>query len=138
MTLSDDLSYLLYRSRAILPEDDMSNLDILRVAMLFNAANSITGFLCRDEGFFAQVLEGPRQVIEDLLARIRTDPRHENVELLETGPIEKRQFPQWSMGYAQATILPQTTIGKMKPEELRDLLKTASLAQGKRVIYNMV
>ncbi|MDQ2093208.1 BLUF domain-containing protein [Rhodalgimonas zhirmunskyi] len=137
MTLDQDLSYLLYRSRALFSEDDLSNLEILRSAILFNACNSITGFLCRDANFFVQILEGPTHTITALLEKIRTDPRHEDLELLETAPIKARDYPQWSMGYAQATVMPETTFDKMEPAALRDLIKTASISQGRKVIYNL-
>jgi hypothetical protein len=48
--------------------------------------------------YFAQVLEGPAEEVDRVLARIERDPRHHDVRLLRTSTIVTRDFPRWVMG----------------------------------------
>jgi hypothetical protein len=43
------------------------------------------------------VLEGERVDVACVYARIKRDPRHKDLALIVTGPIDARQFPEWSM-----------------------------------------
>lgn len=72
---------------------------ILEVARRKNLANGVTGALLHNAGSFAQVLEGPRDVIEETFERIQCDDRHGEVMLLHAGPIRQRSFPEWSMAF---------------------------------------
>jgi hypothetical protein len=76
--------------------------EILRKSRVNNASNGITGGLLFSEGCFAQVLEGPLQLIEDTFERIQCDDRHNEVTVVGFGPIETRDFPDWSMAFAGA------------------------------------
>jgi len=73
--------------------------DILLTSRRNNAEAEITGALLATDDRFAQVLEGERRAMEATLERISHDPRHQDVVLLLTEPIESRQFPHWSMAY---------------------------------------
>ena len=93
------LTQLLYCSKAvaeITPEDTESILDKSRIN---NAANHITGFLCNNEQYFIQLLEGNYRELNDTYNRIVADPRHEKITLLIYQSVEQRLFPNWSMGY---------------------------------------
>ena len=46
---------------------------------------------------FVQTLEGDEPAVEALLERIRVDPRHDRVEVLDTGLVHRRVFARWSM-----------------------------------------
>ncbi|MCB1357669.1 MAG: BLUF domain-containing protein [Maritimibacter sp.] len=92
---------LLYRSTAVHPFPHPSDLDILREAWESNRANGITGFLVRTRNHFVQFVEGPREAVHALQDRIIADPRHIGFEVLAEGPADLRQFPDWSMGYAE-------------------------------------
>jgi Sensors of blue-light using FAD len=65
----------------------------------FNSENGITGLLLFDEGHFMQLLEGKKKMIENLMARIKKDSRHREVEILEEGTASDRQFSDWSMAF---------------------------------------
>lgn len=75
--------------------------DIIKTARSFNAVHGVTGILVFDGHRFIQQLEGPSQVLTDLIVRIARDPRHVNFTLLHqcafTGD---RRFRNWSMAYA--------------------------------------
>ncbi len=46
-----------------------------------------------------QLIEGSREKIESLMARIERDDRHHDVRVLEEGPESRRQFSEWSMAF---------------------------------------
>lgn len=72
---------------------------ILATARRNNARNGLTGALIYQDGRFAQMLEGPPEALEELLARIARDPRHTDMEMLYTAEAESRVFAAWNMAY---------------------------------------
>ena len=69
-------------------------------ARLANAELDITGLLIFDGQRFCQQLEGPHNAVLKLIERIRTDPRHINVEVLHHGPLTVRRFQQFSLAFS--------------------------------------
>ena len=58
----------------------------------------VTGVLMTGGGIFFQILEGPREAVDQLWSAIEADPRHEDVVLLATQEnIPSRIFPDWAM-----------------------------------------
>jgi hypothetical protein len=93
---------LIYRSHSLLPSADKAEhttglTDILRVARTKNAALGVTGALMLYDDWFAQVLEGPKDVVEGLFVHIRKDDRHEAVHLDQADTASKRLFEKWAM-----------------------------------------
>ncbi len=80
---------------------------LLRSARQFNASQDVTGVLLHHNGGFLQFLEGPRQGIERVYARIRTCRLHTDLFELLDGPAEERLFPEWQMG---STGVPESTM----------------------------
>lgn len=70
---------------------------IIEVAIPVNAKNQISGILFFDQGYFGQIIEGPKAAVDETWNRIKDDKRHTNVELLGIQDIQQRQFPKWSM-----------------------------------------
>lgn len=65
-----------------------------------NPSLGITGALVFDGERFCQFLEGPRDKVEALAARIQADPRHGQFRVLHSGPDPHlRCFPIWASGY---------------------------------------
>jgi hypothetical protein len=64
-----------------------------------NARLGITGMLLYKDGNFMQVLEGPDDVVRQLVKTIYADDRHHGVIQLLEWQIEQRQFPDWTMGF---------------------------------------
>jgi hypothetical protein len=63
-----------------------------------NARFGITGVLLTSGRLFFQIVEGPDDAIDGLLARIRRDDRHRDVFVLgEELGVRERDFPDWSM-----------------------------------------
>jgi hypothetical protein len=93
------LFHLIYVSTAR-EELSVAELDrILESAAKYNAISGITGVLLYAGGTFMQVLEGGEAEIDETFARIREDPRHSSLIVIERAPIAERSFPQWSMGF---------------------------------------
>lgn len=94
---------LVYASQSRLVEANrQAELDrIIESARRLNGRAGITGFLLATTSAFAQVLEGERATVAETYGRIVADPRHEQVRLLAENPIDRRGFPQWSMGLAE-------------------------------------
>lgn len=96
---TEALFRLLYRSHDLIPEADRRR----EFGTIFTAARStnkklgVTGALLLSDDTFVQVLEGEESAVRGLLARIEADPRHDDVVVLEAGPVEGRVFDRWAM-----------------------------------------
>ena len=75
---------------------------ILASSQLYNGAHAITGMLCHGGNRFIQYLEGEREAVNELYARIMADDRHKKLMLLEYRAIRQRLFKDWSMGFVGA------------------------------------
>jgi hypothetical protein len=73
---------------------------ILLQAQANNHRRDLTGMLAFNSKIFLQALEGSRDQINDLYARLLRDPRHNAVTLLNYKEIEERHWANWSMGFA--------------------------------------
>ena len=71
---------------------------IIRRAREYNPAHGITGILCYSDTLYLQLLEGGRRQVNELYARILSDPRHHDVVLLHYEEILERRFADWTMG----------------------------------------
>lgn len=89
---------LIYRSNAAqsLNKEEVERL--VARARVYNDAHAITGVLLYSGPHFLQVLEGSRESVEQLFARISNDSRHTGVALLFSEAVPARLFPTWSMG----------------------------------------
>lgn len=94
-----DLYYLIYTSR---PVKVMGNYELEKLlvnARKENQVHQITGMLVCIPGMFVQLIEGPEKDIDQLYQNIQNDTRHYNVTRLKEGHIQKRFFPDWTMGF---------------------------------------
>lgn len=93
---------LTYVSRSTNKIDGAGFKQILEHAQSQNSRRGITGMLCFNSDLFLQTIEGSRPVINALYTRLVADPRHTDVQLIELVEIPRREWGQWSMGYAVA------------------------------------
>ena len=93
---------LAYRSRSGLDTSHSADeiRSILVVSRRNNAAANVTGFLLCDEAGFFQILEGAEGDVTTAFRRIEKDPRHRDIEVIQTWNRPARTFPEWSMGGA--------------------------------------
>jgi hypothetical protein len=112
------LKTLTYTSRARLDLADEELNAIHQTARHLNALDGVTGLLLFDGSRFLQIIEGAEAAIDNLVERLRMDPRHSAFEIRDERFVERRSFADWSMelvrisaGYRNAreevtTILP--------------------------------
>ena len=80
---------------------------------------------------FLNILEGSPDAIDDLVERLRRDPRHSGVEVRDERPIGSRSFPDWSMELVRVSAsyfeakdtvadrLPKTTTNDVRDRIIR-------------------
>ena len=74
---------------------------LLLEARRWNAKNGITGLLLHaPNGRFIQLIEGDADMIEAVFARICSDQRHSDVNILLDEDVDDRLFPGWEMGFS--------------------------------------
>lgn len=133
---------LLYASRAKAPLTPEVIDHILAASRKGNPNLGITGLLCHSGDIFMQVLEGGREAVSQLYARIAVDPRHKDVVLLTFEEINERRFAGWTMGqvnlsrvnpsillkYSERPVLdPYAVSGKVSMALLDELIATAAI-----------
>lgn len=94
---------LIYCSKNLISGSTEQILDeidrLIEVAAARNKEDRITGALLFNRGRFAQVLEGPRTAVEATFSRIRLDPRHEDIVVLQAEATTQRAFEGWGMAF---------------------------------------
>ena len=98
------LKSLAYTSLA---RPDLSSADVRAIhqtARHLNALDGVTGLLIYNGRQFLQVIEGAESAINDLLQRLRADPRHSGLTVESQRFIDDREFPDWAMEMAQVNI----------------------------------
>ncbi|WP_150954896.1 BLUF domain-containing protein [Microbacterium testaceum] len=113
--MTSDLLSISYVSAASEPFDDDRLNDLLAQSRRSNHEHDLTGMLLYRRGRFFQVLEGPQDAVDELMTKIRRDPRHTGVRVLLSEPIGERRFTEWTMGYEPIGV-PTTPA----PEGFRD------------------
>ena len=91
--------HLVYRSRNLIPTDDRKT-ELGRLfsnARANNKRRAVTGALLCSGETFVQVLEGDETEVRGVFDRIAADDRHDDLAVLETGPIDARVFSRWAM-----------------------------------------
>ena len=93
----------IYSSESATPMqmDDLE--EILQHARSSNARKGITGALVYVDGVFLQILEGDTEIVQELMATISRDVRHETITVLKQGEIPAAIFKDWKMAYVSAT-----------------------------------
>lgn len=82
----------------LLSADDIGQ--ILLSSRSNNAKLGVTGLLVYRDGNVLQFLEGERDAVQALFEKICRDPRHRGVIILYEREVERRDFPEWTMGFS--------------------------------------
>jgi hypothetical protein len=101
---------LLYASQAVGVVDATTINAILQQSRRCNPASGITGVLCHSERLYLQLVEGGREQINRLYARILGDTRHTGVTLLHYEEISERRYAGWTMGQTNLDKLNSGTL----------------------------
>ncbi|MCW5694053.1 MAG: BLUF domain-containing protein [Pseudolabrys sp.] len=98
---------IAYHSRNLIEEQTLNSATeiqrLLAQSRARNARLGITGALLFNEGRFVQVLEGDEAPVMEVLADIRRDARHTDVEVLPPRIAPARSFSEWSMAFVGAS-----------------------------------
>ncbi|MCD2168181.1 MULTISPECIES: BLUF domain-containing protein [Microbacterium] len=113
--MSEPLVSVSYVSTATEPFDDDRLAELLAQSRRSNHEHDLTGMLLYRRGRFFQVLEGSTDAVDELMTKIRRDPRHAEVRVLLSEEIDERRFSEWTMGYEPIGV-PSTPA----PEGFRD------------------
>lgn len=119
---------LSYESDAATGTTDTHIGDILDSSRTNNAKSGITGCLVHCSERFFQILEGEKEDVLELYKRIKTDLRHNHVELLSRDDIEKTVFTGWNMAFCSLDRSPE---GLRELKHFRkNMLLLADLTEG--------
>ncbi len=113
--MAEDLYSMTYASTAVAPFDGDDLARLLESSRVANIGTNLSGLLLYRGGRFLQVLEGPESAVRDAIDRIERDPRHRDVRVLVSEPIDERRFADWTMGYE-----PMGASTSPPPEGFRD------------------
>lgn len=110
---------------------DVNIAQILEVARQNNQKNNLVGALYYGNGCFFQCLEGTKQDIDTLYNKLLKDPRHKDLKVLLSEPIQERGFSSWEMKFATIdhevrSFLREHDIHKFDPYQF-DLATTKQL-----------
>ena len=124
-----DVKSLTYTSLASLDLGAEDVDAIHRTARELNSIDGITGLLVFNGTHFLQIIEGAEPAIDDLLARLRRDPRHSGLEGHDERMVEARSFPDWSMelvrvnaGFFEAKEVIRHRVPATVSDDVRDRL----------------
>ncbi len=132
------LKTLTYTSRARLDLADEDLAEIHQTARHLNALDGISGLLLFDGSRFLQIVEGAEDAVDNLVGRLRMDSRHSAFEVRDERFVDRRSFPDWSMGlvrvsagYANAADEVATALPSSVTAPVRELVTrmTGQLAQ---------
>ena len=138
---------ILYSSRARTAIDEDELQEILRVSRRNNEAAGVTGILLhypatdRQQATFLQVLEGERDTLESVYARISEDPRHDYMKLLSSEDTVARRFGDWTMGLQYVTdedlqhVLPGFAPDDPDAVRVQHVIENAPLAEMLLMMY---
>jgi hypothetical protein len=120
------LKSLTYTSLARLDLDASDLEAIHRTARDVNALEGITGLLIFNGTHFLQIIEGAPEAIDDLVERLRRDPRHSGLEIRDQRAVEQRSFPDWSMELVKVSASyfeAKDTVGDRLPQDVAQPVK---------------
>ena len=107
-----DLFHCIYTSVQVHPLSGAEIVHLVQTSREKNTKHGLTGILLHVGDTFFQVLEGPRDVLEELYGKILKDTRHMHITRIISEPISRRYFADSSMSLAT-----------LSPAELANLLE---------------
>lgn len=132
---SGTMDFLIYASTATQAFSEADLLALLNQSRKVNADLGITGLLLYSPGqgdstgTFVQVLEGPASDVKTLYAKICRDPRHRDCTLIKQGPLYRRRFGEWTMGFRDLSTLKPEEVPGFNPIFLKNWTLKQVLAQ---------
>ena len=101
--------------------------EIAEVSRTNNREAGITGVMLYHDGSILQVLEGEKEAVETLFAKIENDNRHIQIMVLMKRVSENREFQHWRMGFKHAASNEEdTSLFKLTHNTLRRVIPANS------------
>lgn len=95
-----------------------------------NASRGVTGLLLYNGRNFLQLLEGEKAALDELMTRIKCDPRHDGFSILYRGTSDVRACPEWGMKWVRivdSTRIRRDALESELPSNLKAELRTMIL-----------
>ena len=128
------LYFLTYLSVAREPFSEAALARLLVLSRERNTSLGLSGMLLHRNGTFIQALEGEQERVEALYSRISVDPRHHQLQRLASGPIERRAFAGWSMGFQNLSEDPPTGFSPFLSSTLSEKDLGSARAEAQRLL----
>lgn len=122
------LERLVYVSQAAA---ELSLPEVQRIvarAQMRNRQLDVTGMLLLVRSEFVQVLEGRREVLDEVVGYIARDPRHHDIQLIDRQPVTTRRFDRWAMGLLVTDALADAVVAVKSGQACVDAVIDAMLA----------
>lgn len=81
----------------VVPDSQVAK--ILLTARAANLRDGLVGMLYYRDGCFMQCIEGERRKVHKLYRKLLKDPRHGDLKLLVSEPVDRLAFPEWPMKF---------------------------------------
>ena len=130
------LKSLTYTSIAKLDLTDGDLAAILTIARDLNAIDGITGLLIFNGTHFLQLIEGAHLAIDELVEKLRRDPRHSGFEIRDERRVDERSFAGWSMELIRVEsryFEARQTIAERLPQSVPEPIRERILAMTERI-----
>jgi len=125
------LKCVTYTSLAALDLDEEQLRAIHDAARDLNGIDGISGLLLFNGTHFLQWIEGPPEAIDQLIERLRLDPRHSGFEVRDERLTDERMFGDWTMNLVRVGSdlhLAQADVAPQLPAEFPDHLRERVMA----------
>lgn len=90
---------LIYLSKAAKPFTHEEVVELATKASIYNKTIEVSGFLTFRRSYFVQFLEGKKDDVLGLYAKIEKDPRHQLLKTVHVSEPERYNFGEWNMRY---------------------------------------
>ena len=126
--LASSIYHLVYVSYAGAPLSTLEMMKLLDTARERNLRAGISGLMFHHRGLFFQLLEGPRERVEEIMTSIARDPRHAGISYLVRGSNPTgRIFSVWAMGFFELNPLTEQNLSTLNTEEMAQILAILQL-----------
>lgn len=95
---SASLTQLIYMSNPTNTLTEEGMMDLVKDAQKYNVEHKISGFLISDDQNIVQLLEGPKKEVLSLFNKIKSDSRHQNIQVQFEDSSRDRTMPFLGMG----------------------------------------
>jgi hypothetical protein len=104
--------------------------DLVELARIRNGRLGVTGAIIFTGSFFAQLIEGLTNPIDELWISIGKDPRHSGIRVVNRMEVQDRYFSGWTMAYSG----PSTYMNKhIEPLVTQALEPSENARRGRRL-----